>query len=171
MKVVLLMALTVDGKIARGPEDFPDWTGSEDKRLFKNTTLKAGVLIMGSKTYDTIGKPLPGRKNIVLSRDKSRVSSHEDLVFTSKNPREVLSELRREGYETVVLAGGSQINTLFARDDLIDEIHVTYVPRVFGKGLSLFAEPVSVLLELIDFNHLGSGQIFARYRVIRHALA
>lgn len=171
MKVVLLMALTVDGKIARDPEDFPDWTGSEDKRMFKNATLEAGALIMGSKTYDTIGRPLPGRKNIVLSRDKSRVSRHEDLVFTSKNPREVLADLRRDGYDTVILAGGSQINTLFARDELIDEIHVTYVPRVFGYGLSLFSEPVSMMLELIDFKHLGSGQIFARYRVIREALA
>jgi dihydrofolate reductase len=171
MKVVLLMALTVDGKIARGPEDFPDWTGTEDKRMFKNSTLKAGVLIMGSKTYDTIGKPLPGRKNIVLSRNKSRVSRHENLVFTSKKPQEVISALRKEGYKTVILAGGSQINTLFARDDLIDEIHVTYVPRVFGIGLSLFTEPVSIMLELIDFKNLGSGQIFARYRVIRQALA
>jgi dihydrofolate reductase len=30
--------------------------------MFKELTIKAGVLIMGSKTYDTIGKPLPGRK-------------------------------------------------------------------------------------------------------------
>lgn len=171
MKVVLLMALTVDGKIARGPEDFPDWTGTEDKRMFKDSTLKAGVLIMGSKTYDTIGKPLPGRKNIVLSRNQTRVSQHDNLVFTSKRPRDILAELQQEGYKTVVLAGGSQINTLFARDDLIDEIHVTYVPRIFGEGLSLFSEPVSLMLELIDFKHLGSGQIFARYRIIREALA
>jgi dihydrofolate reductase len=171
MKVVLLMALTVDGKIARGPEDFPDWTGSEDKRMFKERTLKAGVLIMGSKTYDTIGRPLPGRKNIVLSRDQSRVSEQENLVFTSEKPRDILADLRRDGYKTVILAGGSQINTLFVREDLIDEIHVTYVPRIFGEGLSLFSESVSLMLELIDFKHLGSGQIFARYRVIREALA
>ena len=171
MKVVLLMALTVDGMIARDPEDFPDWTGSEDKRMFKKTTLSAGVLIMGSKTYDTIGKPLPGRKNIVFSRDKSRVSLHENLVFTSRAPREVLAELRREGYDTIILAGGSQINTIFAREDLIDEIHVTYVPRVFGAGLSLFSEPVALTLDLIDFKELGSGQIFARDRVMRDALA
>lgn len=170
MKVVLLMALTVDGKIARSPEEFPDWTGSEDKRMFKESTLKAGVLIMGSKTYDTIGKPLPGRKNIVFSRDKARVSMQKDLVFTSKKPRDLLAELRQDGYKTVVLAGGSQINTLFARDDLIDEIHVTYVPLIFGNGLSLFSESMTLKLELIDFRQLGSGQIFARYRVVRDAL-
>ena len=62
MKVILLMALTVDGMIARSPEEFPDWTGTEDKRMFKKTTLEAGVLIMGAKTYDTIGRPLPGRR-------------------------------------------------------------------------------------------------------------
>ena len=170
MKVVLLMALTVDGKIARSPEEFPDWTGSEDKRMFKESTLKAGVLIMGSKTYDTIGRPLPGRKNIVLSRDKKRVSRQKDLVFTSQEPRELLAGLRQEGYKTVVLAGGSQINTLFARDDLIDEIHVTFVPLIFGNGLSLFSESVNFKLELIDFRQFDSGQIFARYRVVRDAL-
>ncbi|MFZ0131883.1 MAG: dihydrofolate reductase family protein [Desulfobacterales bacterium] len=171
MKVILLMALTVDGMIARDSAHFPDWTGREDKRLFKEITLKAGVLIMGSKTYDTIGKPLPGRKNIVLSRNKARISQHEDLVFTDKPPRQVLADLEEQGFTAAVLAGGSQVNTLFARADLIDELYLTYVPQVFGTGLSLFCDSMSLPLELIDFKPLGTGQIFARYRVVRDALA
>jgi dihydrofolate reductase len=35
MKVTLVMALTVDGKIGKSPEHFPDWTGKEDKRIFR----------------------------------------------------------------------------------------------------------------------------------------
>lgn len=171
MKVILLMALTVDGMIARGSDHFPDWTGREDKRMFKEMTIKAGVLIMGSKTYDTIGKPLPGRKNVVMSRNKRRISRQKDLVFTDKHPRELLADLRREGFEVAILAGGSQINTIFAREDLIDEIHLTYVPQIFGTGLTLFSDSISLQLELIDFKQLGTGQIFARYRVIREAMA
>ncbi|MDZ7581984.1 MAG: dihydrofolate reductase family protein [Deltaproteobacteria bacterium] len=171
MKVILMTALTVDGIIARSSDHFPDWTGREDKRMFKEMTLKAGVLIMGSKTYDTIGRPLPGRKNVVMSRDKRRVSDREDLVFTDKPPRELLADLRQEGFEAAILAGGSQINSIFAREDLIDEIHLTYVPQIFGTGLSLFRDSISMQLELIDFKQLGTGQIFARYRVIREALA
>ncbi|MGD8674867.1 MAG: dihydrofolate reductase family protein [Desulfobacterales bacterium] len=171
MKVILLMALTVDGLIARGSDHFPDWTGREDKRMFKEMTIKAGVLIMGSKTYDTIGKPLPGRKNVVMSRNKRRISQQENLVFTDKHPRELLADLRQEGFEVAILAGGSQINTIFAREDLIDEIHLTYVPQIFGAGLTLFSESISMQLELIDVKQLGTGQIFTKYRVIREAMA
>ena len=171
MKVILLMALTVDGMIARDSDHFPDWTGREDKRMFKEMTIKAGVLIMGSKTYDAIGRPLPGRKNVVMSRNKRRISQQKDLVFTDKPPRELLADLRQEGFEVAILAGGSQINTIFAREDLIDEIHLTYVPQIFGTGLTLFSDSISMQLELMDFKQLGTGQIFAKYRVIREAMA
>ena len=170
MKVILLMALTVDGMIARDSDHFPDWTGREDKRMFKEMTIKAGVLIMGSKTFDAIGRPLPGRKNVVMSR-KRRISQQKDLVFTDKPPRELLADLSQEGFEVAILAGGSQINTIFAREDLIDEIYLTYVPQIFGTGLTLFTDSISMQLELMDFNQLGAGLIFARYRVIREAMA
>lgn len=62
MKVTLLMAMTLDGKIGKSHDHFPDWTGKADKTLFVRLTKKAGVIIMGSKTFDTIGRPLPNRK-------------------------------------------------------------------------------------------------------------
>jgi dihydrofolate reductase len=167
MKLILLMALTADGKIARSSVDFPDWTGREDKIMFKTTTLRAGVLIMGSKTYDTIGRPLPGRKNVVITRDKRRMSDRDDLVFTDKAPRALLQELEDQGYTEAVLAGGSHINYLFAREGVIDEIHITYAPVVFGEGLPLFAGPVSMDLELKDLTRLGADRILAIYRVVR----
>jgi dihydrofolate reductase len=83
----------------------------------------------------------------------------------------LLADLRQEGFKVAILAGGSQINTIFAREDLIDEIHLTYVPQIFGTGLSLFADSISMQLELTDFKQLGTGQIFAKYRVIREAMA
>ena len=56
MKVVLLMATTVDGIIAKDVDEFIDWTGKEDKKYFVKITKEAGVVIMGSTTYKTIGK-------------------------------------------------------------------------------------------------------------------
>ena len=119
IKVSLLMALTVDGMSARGPRHFTDWTEKEDKLFFKALSQKAGAVIMGSKTFDTIGKPLPNRKNIVLTR-RDRRSDSQNLVFTADPPREILIALEKEGYEQVIVAGGATINTLFATQDLID---------------------------------------------------
>ena len=139
MKVVLLMALTADGMIARDPNHFPDWTSKQDKAMFKQVTQKAGVIVMGRRTYDAIGKPLPGRRNVVMTRNKQRRSSHPDLVYTGSEPADLLASLEAEGFVEVILAGGATINTLFAQKGLIDEIQVTYSPKVFGSGLPLFA--------------------------------
>jgi dihydrofolate reductase len=167
MKVILLMAQTLDGKIGRNSGHFPDWTGKEDKRLFVRITKAAGVLIMGSKTYDTIGGPLPGRKNVVLTRDESRRSDSPELVFTGKPPRAVLADLQAEGYTTVVLAGGTVINTLFAREGLIDEIMLTICPLFFGNGIALFSGEVPLKLRLLSTEVLGSDAILAHYEVVR----
>ena len=167
MKVVLLMALTVDGMIARSPNHFPDWTSRQDKAMFKQVTQKAGVVVMGSRTYDAIGKPLPGRKNVVLTRNKQRRSCHQNLVYTDLEPGALLSGLEAEGFQEVVLAGGATINTLFAGRGLIDEIQVTYSPKVFGAGLTSFAGELSMDLRLLTFEQLGPDEILVRYGVIK----
>ncbi len=159
------MAITLDGRIAKDTDHCADWTEKADKKLFVHMTREAGVLIMGSKTYDTIGRPLPKRKNIVLTRDKTRVSEHPDLEFTDESPQKLLERLEKEGYQEVILAGGQKINTLFAQAKLIDEIVVTVAPLIFGFGLSLFDESIVMDLELKQVEPLGENSIMARYKV------
>jgi dihydrofolate reductase len=167
MKVIMVMALTVDGKIGKSVDHFPDWTGKEDKKLFKDLSMKAGAVIMGSKTFDTIGRPLPGRKNVVLTRNDDRASEWDNLAFTDKHPKQILEDLEREGFSEVVLAGGARVNYLFARENLIDEIIVTFSPTIFGTGISLFSDPISMGLGLEETYRLGEDLIYARYRVIK----
>jgi dihydrofolate reductase len=66
-----------------------------------------------------------------------------------------------------VLGGGSNINYLFAREGLIDEILVTFSPKIFGAGLSLFSDKIIMDLALLETGTLGTHTVFARYRVIR----
>ncbi len=166
MKVTLIMALTLDGKIGKSPDHFPDWTGKQDKKLFAELSKQAGVVMMGSKTFDTIGKPLPGRKNVILTRRQNRKSAWDNLVYTSQDPGNILKELENEGYSEAILAGGALINSLFAREHLIDEIIVTISPKIFGTGLSLFAEAINMELELLELHKLGSRQVCLKYRVL-----
>ena len=167
IKVVLLMALTADGRIARDSNHFPDWTGKADKKLFVSITKRAGALIMGSKTYDTIGKPLPGRLNVVMTRNKSRKSQWDNLIYTDASPRQVLAELQKRGYSEVILAGGRTINDIFGRESLIDEIDLTIAPKIFGSGMSLFSHKLELELELLHFKELEPNVVYLKYRVTR----
>jgi dihydrofolate reductase len=167
MKVTLLMAITLDGKIAKSPDHYPDWTAKKDKKLFAEISKRAGVVIMGSKTFDTFGNPLPDRKNIVLTRKKNRTSEWENLVYSDKKPPEILRDLAAEGFSDVVLAGGATVNSLFAEEKLIDEIIVTISPRIFGYGLSLFSDQICLELELKEVERVGTDLVCLKYNVIK----
>ncbi|OGR24860.1 MAG: dihydrofolate reductase [Desulfobacterales bacterium RIFOXYA12_FULL_46_15] len=167
MKVILLMAMTADGLIAKNSMQPVDWTGKADKHYFVRITKKAGVMIMGSKTFDTIGKVLPDRKNIVMTRDKKRQSKDPDLIFTDQTPGQILADLTLQGFTSVTLIGGSVVNTLFIKEHLIDEIHITIVPLFFGKGLTLFSETLDIPLDLMDVKKISKTHVLFKYRVIK----
>ncbi len=166
VKVSLMVAITVDGKIARASDHYPDWTGSADKRLYVDITKKAGVMIMGSTTFDIIGRVLPGRKTVVMTRNPHRRSDRDDLVFTQAPPQDIIAELAGQGYQEAVVVGGAKINQLFAAKGLIDELILTISPFAFGTGLSIFSSAVDLKLSLIKFWQLDENTLCVRYRVL-----
>lgn len=165
MDVIMLMAATVDGKIARNANELVDWTGKADKKYFVRVTRKAGAMIMGSRTFDTIGRALPDRKNIVMTRDKTRKSDADNLVFTDQAPEEILAGLGAEGYTQVALIGGAVVNSLFAKANLITQIHLTLVPKIFGAGLSLFNLEMDRELQLLESREIDDGHLLLIYGV------
>ena len=166
MHVSLMVAITIDGKIARRSDHYPDWTGKADKQLYVEITKKAGVMIMGSTTFDIIGRVLPGRKTVVMTRNPQRRSDRDDLVFTASPPEQILAELASQGYKEAVVVGGAKINQLFAQRGLIDELIVTISPYAFGSGLSIFSDAVDLKLALKKLWQLDDNNICIRYRVI-----
>lgn len=161
------MALSLDGISAKDSNHHVTWTSSEDKQFFVDITKKAGVVIMGSKTYDMIGKPLPSRKNIVLTRNKERVSQDKELVFTDNSPSQIIHELQQDGYRSACLIGGSQVNTLFVQSQLAHELYITYEPVLFGSGLSLFNREFQPQFtpSLIKTIPIGKNAICLKYKL------
>lgn len=163
MKTFLIAAISADGYIAPSAlEKSTNWTSKEDARFFMQKTKQAGVVLMGSRTFSTIGKPLPERKNIVLSRsaaDLQRDNTYnaDELVFSSQTPAELVAELAQEGFEQLAVIGGAEIYTLFLEADLIDELYLTVEPVVFGSGVPLFSHGLQAplplqLTEVIDLS-------------------
>jgi len=166
MKVILLAAVTADGKIAKTHTQLASWTSGADKKMFVQETKKAGVIVMGKTTYNTIAKPLPGRLNIVmdLNPDISKNISGE-LEFTNTPPAQLLKGLEARGFSTVILGGGATIYGLFLKEGLIDELWLTVEPKVFGEGLSLFSgADVNLNLELLDVAKLDKNVVQLKYK-------
>jgi len=163
-KVILMMVMTADGKIAKTSAHFPDWGSSEDKKMFAKATKEAGVIIMGRNTFNTLPSPLPGRLNVVFTKDANREAIPE-VKWVTGEPEEVLSELEKTGYKTVILAGGAKINTLFLEKNLIDEIHLTIEPKIFGNGLGIFNGDFDLKLELISVEKISNNSVLLKYKI------
>ncbi|MDE1975019.1 MAG: dihydrofolate reductase [Patescibacteria group bacterium] len=162
MKCFLIAAMTADGYIAKDDAHSPfGWTSKEDKKRFIELSKKAGVVVMGSKTYATIGKPLKERLNIVYSHDKT----FEGVETTQKPPLELLQELESRGFKEVAVCGGSHIYTMFMKAGVVGKIYLTIEPLVFGKGMRLFDDEMHYALKLKSAGQAENGTLLLEYDV------
>ena len=169
MKVSLLMAQTLDGKIAKDANHFPDWTESADKKFFRARTKESGVMIFGRTTFETLPGVLPGRLSVVLSRSAGEWEEREEnLVFTSLKPADLLDKLETLGYDNPIVAGGTTINKLFAEAGLIDELIVTVSPTIFGSGMNVMGEGTAMNLVLEKHEKIGENTLALWYNVLKN---
>lgn len=166
VKIILMMAMTADGKIAKTSDHFPDWTSKEDKKYFFATTKKHGAVLMGEKTFRTFPKPLPGRLNVIFTLEKNP-GKQENVKWVSGDEKKVLEELENMGYKSAILGGGAYLNTQFLKKKLIDEIWLTIEPKIFGDGLGIFSGDFDVDLKLIGFEKINENSIIVKYRVLK----
>ncbi|MBI2573338.1 dihydrofolate reductase [Candidatus Woesearchaeota archaeon] len=99
--VSIIAAMTKNQVIGRANQ-LP-WSLPEDLRNFKRLTT-GNVVIMGRKTYDSIGRSLPNRHNIVVSRNTDQIPG----VIVSKSIEEAIATAKEFGREIFVI-GGAQI--------------------------------------------------------------
>lgn len=167
MNVFIVAALTADGFIGRDGSHTADWTGSADKKVFVRLTKQAGTIVMGSNTFKTIGKALPGRRNIVYTRNQSSI--HVDgIETTSEPPGALVQRLAKEGANALAVCGGARIYDMFLRAEIVDDIYLTIVPQLFGTGLSLSITEMDIKLDLVESENLEDGCILLHYKIARN---
>jgi dihydrofolate reductase len=164
MKVIMMMAMTADGKIAKDSGHFPNWTSKEDKKLFAQISKEIGVVMFGEKTFATFPSPLPNRLNVVFTQnlDKPEI---ESVKWVTGEPELILAELEKIGFSSALLGGGAYLNTLFLEKKLIDEIIITIEPKIFGAGLGLFNGDFNINLKLIDMQKINENALMLKYQV------
>lgn len=132
MSIIGIVAIAQN--FAIGKDGKLPWHYPADLKFFKETTLNQTVT-MGRKTYQSIGKPLPKRLNIVLSRNSEIESQPNLLVLKSK---EELISLAGYLKTDVFIIGGAKIYGEFA--DLIDQWIVTKIPETIENADAFMSE-------------------------------
>lgn len=106
MKVIIISAIAQNRVIGRSNGDMP-WHIKEEFQHFKNTTFGFPI-IMGRKTFNALGKPLKGRLNIVVTRDKALRFEFDDVKkFYSLN--EAIEYCKTLKTEKIFIIGGGNV--------------------------------------------------------------
>ena len=102
---ISIIVATSENNVIGAAGDLP-WRLSDDLKHFKSITMGKPI-VMGRKTWDSIGRPLPGRRNIVISRQADFVAEGCDVVASLDDAAAAAGDEKE-----IMVIGGSQIYLL-----------------------------------------------------------
>ncbi len=169
MKVIMYMAITVNGFIAKQDDD-TSWISREEWNSYSAAARKAGCLIIGRRTYHILTKQpefseLKDVKLVVVSKEKvpELISPNHNVAFSPKEALNLLND-----FKVVVVAGGGALNKSFAEQNLIDELYLDIEPFAFGNGIRLFSEgKFEKKLELLGVKNITKNELQLHYKVVK----
>ena len=166
-KIILYIASSLDGYIARENGDV-DWLPINTDSGYDNFYKSIDTVIMGKKTYDQIltfgDYPYKGKKSYVFTRNDS-LTKDENVEFVSNVEEFSRNLVSSKG--NIWLVGGSELFSAFLEHKLVDEIILSIIPTVLGKGIPLFQninqETNLKLIKTTDY----SGLAELTYKVLK----
>lgn len=144
MRITLYLASSLNGMIAR-PDQREDFLSRDHWEGFLECAQRTGGVIWGRRTHEraqVFNKAQLERmwelEKIVLSRSSDWDPGEGFEVATT--PEDAIAKLEARGCEAATLAGGSVLNSAFARAGLIDDVILNVEAVIVGKGIPLFSE-------------------------------
>lgn len=134
MKIIIISAIAQNGVIGRLNGAMP-WHVKEEFRHFKQTTIGFPIL-MGRKTFETLGKPLKGRENILITRDENYKCNFEEVKIVH-SLKEGIEHCKITSPEKIFIIGGGEIYKQAI--DIADEMIISYM-KFNGEGEINFPE-------------------------------
>lgn len=169
------MVVSLDGKSTKGKLKNQQWASKEDQNHFQSLIASSNLIVMGRKTHEA-AKPIirlqKEKLRIVLTQDPERFKTSTvtgQLEFSSESPALLLKRVEKAGYKKLLLVGGSNINTLFFKAKLVDEIWLTVEPKIFGLGNGMVDNiKIDVRLQLESIEKLNkNGTLLLKYKVVK----
>lgn len=128
MKISMIAAMGENRVIGDENNNMP-WHLPADLQHFKRVTMGKPI-IMGRKTFESIGRPLPGRQNIVITRDTGFQAEGCDVVNSPEAALATAGDV-----DEVMVTGGAQIYALFLAQ--ADKLYLTFIEGEF-EGVAFF---------------------------------
>lgn len=166
MKVILYMAVTANGFIAR-ENDKTSWPKTEWES-YRNMVKKAGNIIIGRRTYQIMKEKgeferIENPFTVVVTHQQFK--SNKNFAF-AKSPKDAVKLLKKKGFTEAVVAGGGKLNSSFIKENLIDDIYLDVEPLLFGRGIKLFSEgDFEADLQLVETKKLSPDEVQLHYKV------
>ncbi len=120
------MILAMDQNYLIGDQNRLPWDLPEDLAHFKRVT-SGKIIVMGKKTYDSIGRPLPNRTNVVITTDKT---FNVEGVITFHDLDDFYKFAEQQNEEIIFIGGANLIKQVY---DKIDTLYLTHIYDSF-KG-------------------------------------
>lgn len=114
------------------------WSLPADMKHFRDIT-QSHTVIMGQKTFESMGKPLPNRRNIVLTQDNS---FNAPGVEISKSLENTLASFKDTGEEVFVIGGGQIYKQSI---DKADRLYITHVEMTDTDADTFFPEIIPIV--------------------------
>lgn len=173
MKITLLAVSSLDGFLTRGNEsNHYEWASRQDFDYFFSQIESAETIFMGSKTYESARrfmKSKEGRIRVVFTRNLEKYAKDTVpgfLEFTDKSIRDTVKKYEKLGKKEALLVGGPELQTQFLKEKLVDEIHITIEPKIFGAGKRLVTHDLELNLQLLSSERLNDqGTLLLKYKV------
>ena len=153
MKISLVVAAAENNAIGKNNQLL--WRLPNDMKFFKNLTWGLSV-VMGRKTFESIGsKPLPGRFNIVLTKNPAQYAGTEN-VFAVSSIENAIAAAEQKGHKEVFIIGGSEIYQQSL--NLVDRIYLTRVHESFPDADTFFSPVDETKFKLTDKQVMPSDE-------------
>lgn len=106
------------------------WSNSEDKKFFREKTRNS-IVVMGRKTFESIGKVLPDRINVIMSTSDIKGVENNDNVIVVKGFREMVKLCDSYEGKEVFIIGGETIYTQALKFGLVKQVYLTFIKNTY----------------------------------------
>jgi dihydrofolate reductase len=146
-KIILYIAASLDQRIAESDGSLEWFTGVPNPQKtnseYKDLLASVDTVLIGGRAYrELLNMDLiwPYQEQMTYVVSRHNWGDEDNIRFITDNIIENISALRNDPGKDILLVGGGELTSMLLAMDLIDEMQITYIPVILGKGIPLFPE-------------------------------